>query len=170
MNVPSIVAILLMAISSAPAIEAQTTDTGCEQRKDPTPGLSGVWQVRVEKLSIWAPRHTLNKTLGMTRWKLAIAADRISLSEYSPDSGPYGSPESGARGVTFEEVEVEDAVIRDDQISFTVKDDSGALEHYRLEQFSDHRISGTYVVQDRAGGTAGQASEHRGCLILEKVE
>ncbi len=127
--------------------------------------LSGVWQVRVEKLSIWAPRYTLNKTIGMTRWKLSVTDGALSLRESSPDPSPAAEPGETA----FEEVEVRKAVIAKDLIAFQVESASGAYEHYRLEHFSNNEIVGTYVVRDRVGGGPDNTSEYRGRLVLEKV-
>ncbi len=130
--------------------------------------FSGVWQVRVEKLSIWAPRHTLNKTIGMTRWKLSVVGDDISLREYSPDANSQPSP-AAPQADPFTEVEVSDVIVRDDLIAFKVKGAGSADEHYRLEQFSENEIAGTYLIRDRLGGP-DHTPEYRGRLILEKVE
>ncbi len=177
MSLHGTAAILWLTVFLAPAIEAQSPGAS---REDPaaveTSGdvsgfdFSGIWQVRVEKLSIWAPRYTLNKTIGLTRWKLAVAGDDISVEEYSPDPAAHRSSEAPPDEYPFTEIEVTEVTVNDDFIAFDVKGAGAAYEHYRLEQFSDHEIVGTYLVLDRFGSGPSQSSEYQGRLILEKIE
>ncbi len=156
MSIPGIAVILWVTVILTSGVEAQDPVAG--HGEDFDRDLSGVWQVRVEQLSLWAPRHTLNKTIGRTRWQLAVTGGVITLSESCPDP----SPDVGHEDTGFEAVEVTEAVVSKDLIAFKVEGAGGAHERYRLEQFAENQITGTYVVWD---GT----SEYRGRLVLENL-
>ncbi len=130
--------------------------------------LAGIWSVRVEGLSIWAPHYTLDKTVGFLRWKLSLVGNRLILRQSAPNSEFI--PISGSKGSPFEEVAIENISVTPDKIAFTIRGIMGAYESIRLERFTEHEIRGTYTVFDGHGGGTGSGPEYRGKLILEKQD
>lgn len=154
----------LMAMVTAPPFEAQTRgpEEGLEH-------LPGTWQVRVEGLSLWAPQQTLKKSIGMTFWKLSIARGRLTLEQYSPEHGTYISPDVRPQDLPFEETEIGQPTVRGDLVAFELECVDGAVESYRLEQFSADRIVGTYTVHDCHAGVRGGEPIDSGRLVLERL-
>ncbi len=134
------------------------------------PDLSGVWRLTVEDLSIWAPPYTLAKATGGIHWWLSVAGGELALLECKAQ--PERSCVEGNRpaGDRFEAVAVREIIVRDDLVAFQVAGATGAYEAYRLEDFAERRISGTYIVYDRYGGGPGSGPEYRARLILDKVD
>ncbi len=136
---------------------------------DDLPDLSGTWTVRVEGLSIWAPRYALDKAIGVVTWKLSITPGDLSVQVAIPDPESDPPPNAEPAASAFEDVELRDVILRHDFVAFEVQGSGSAYEAYRLERFSADRIDGSYTVYDRYGGGPGSGPEYHGHLILTKV-
>lgn len=148
------------------------TGDGASLKEAPAaaPGLAGVWQVRVEGLSLWAPRQTLEKSIGMTFWRLSATRERLTLRQYVPEHGTYLPPDFEPMEIPFAEIEISEWSVDDETVAFETACAEGSAESYRLEQLTERRITGTYVVRDCQGGEPDSGPAYEGRLIMERVD
>lgn len=135
------------------------------------PRISGIWNVHVEGLSIWAPHYTLHKSVGLVYWKIWLDDRGLSIDEYVPtNSEPTIFRDGDLRNAPFKRLKLADVSSDQRNVSFKVRGILGAFEQYKLEYFGEDEIRGRYLVYDRYGGGPGSGPEYSGTLILTKTE
>lgn len=130
--------------------------------------LDGLWWVRVEGLSIWAPPEATDKGYGLVLWKLSFVQDRLYVKQYVPSSQDPVFFSGRLSDLPFKELPVLDLMVESSFLSFKVRGVLHAYEVYRLEEVSDDVIRGAYLAYN-PWGAPGYGPEYRGRLYLERV-
>jgi hypothetical protein len=131
--------------------------------------LEGLWWVRVEGLSIWAPPESREKELALVLWELSFVDGKLGVKQYAPGAEDPVLSTGRLRDLPFKALRVRNLVVEDSFLSFKVKLASAyTYETYYLETVSDDAVTGTYLIYN-PWGAPGQGPEYRGRLYLERV-
>ena len=152
-----------------PSWQASTGTHGAGAQASGWEGLEGLWNVRVEGLSIWAPSSSMAKTIGLVHWKMSWANGTLFVKEHSPSSNDPVFPSApGVSGMPFRNLEISELQVSPGTLSFKVSGGMGSYEHFEFERVGERRILGRYHAYEPLGAP-GHGPDHRGRLILERV-
>jgi hypothetical protein len=131
--------------------------------------LDGLWWVRVEGLSLFAPQEAKDKEIGMVLWKLAFFNDKLYLKQFVPSSDTPLSPSRGLGDLPFTDVPLRDLIVSDSFIGFKIKGVLDTYESFRLEDMTEDSVTGSYLAYNPYG-PSGYGPEYRGKLSLTRIE